>query len=223
MPDPVLVLDSVSKEYAGPPPVVAIDGVSLAVETGELVAVVGPSGSGKSTLLHLMGALDTPTAGRVVIDGRDVSGLGDRDLSWLRANSLGFVFQEFFLIDGVSATENVAQGLLYRGVPAGERRLRATATLEKVGLAHRLDHLPSQLSGGERQRVAIARSLVGDPAVVFADEPTGNLDSVTSGEIIDLFLALNAEGSTIVVITHDVELARRFPRQVRLRDGRIAS
>ena len=223
MGDPVLVLDAVCKEYAGPPPVMAIDGVSLAVEPGELVAVVGPSGSGKSTLLHLMGALDTPTAGRVVIDGRDVSGLGDRDLSGLRANSLGFVFQEFFLIDGVSATENVAQGLLYRGVPAGERRLRAATTLEKVGLAHRLDHLPSQLSGGERQRVAIARSLVGDPAVMFADEPTGNLDSVTSREIVDLFLALNAEGSTIVVITHDVELARHFPRQVRLRDGRVVS
>lgn len=223
MADPVLVLDAVSKEYAGPPPVTAIDGVSLAVEPGELVAVVGPSGSGKSTLLHLMGALDTPTAGRVVIDGRDVSGLGDRDLSGLRAHSLGFVFQEFFLIDGVSARENVAQGLLYRGVPAHERRRRAAATLEKVGLAHRLDHLPSQLSGGERQRVAIARSLVGDPAVVFADEPTGNLDSVTSGEIVDLFLALNVEGSTIVVITHDVELARRFPRQVRLRDGRVES
>lgn len=223
MPDPVLLLDAVSMEYAGPPPVTAIDRVSLAVEPGELLAVVGPSGSGKSTLLHLMGALDTPTAGRVVIDGRDVSGLDDRDLSGLRASSLGFVFQEFFLIDGVSARENVAQGLLYRGVPADERRRRAAMTLEKVGLAHRLDHLPSRLSGGERQRVAIARALVGDPAVVFADEPTGNLDSVTSGEIVDLFLALNAEGSTIVVITHDVELARRFPRQIRLRDGRIES
>ncbi len=221
MPDPVLVLDSVSKEYAGPPPVMAIDRVSLAVEPGEMLAVVGPSGSGKSTLLHLMGALDTPTAGRVVIDGRDVSGLDDRDLSGLRAGSLGFVFQEFFLIDGVSARENVAQGLLYRGVPADERRDRAAMTLGKVGLTHRLDHLPSRLSGGERQRVAIARALVGDPAVVFADEPTGNLDSVTSGEIVDLFLALNAEGSTIVVITHDVELAQRFPRQVKLRDGRI--
>ncbi len=221
MPDPVLALDSVVKDYAGPPPVRAIDDVSLVIEPGELLAVVGPSGSGKSTLLHLMGALDTPTSGSVVIEGSDVSGLNDKDLSGLRAHRLGFVFQEFFLIDGVSAQENVAQGLLYRGVAADERLRRAGETLARVGLGHRMGHLPSQLSGGERQRVAIARALIGDPAVVFADEPTGNLDSVTSREIIDLLLELNRGGSTIVVITHDAELAVHFPRQVRLRDGRV--
>lgn len=219
----VLSLTDVVKEYPGPPPVRAVDGISLEVETGELVAVVGPSGSGKTTLLHLMGALDLPTSGEVVIDGRAVASMSDRGLSALRAHSLGFVFQEFFLIDGVSATENVAQGLLYRGIPSAERVERASETLGRVGLGRRLDHLPSQLSGGERQRVAIARALVGDPAVVFADEPTGNLDSVTSREIVELFLALNAEGSTIVVITHDRELADRFPRQARLRDGRLES
>lgn len=217
----VLSLVDVVKEYPGPPPVRAVDGISLEVESGELMAVVGPSGSGKTTLLHLMGALDLPSSGEVVIDGRAVAAMSDRGLSALRAHSLGFVFQEFFLIDGVSATENVAQGLLYRGIPSAERAERARETLGRVGLAKRLDHLPSQLSGGERQRVAIARALVGDPAVVFADEPTGNLDSVTSREIIELFLALNAEGSTIVVITHDRELAAKFPRQVRLRDGRL--
>ncbi len=217
----VLSLADVVKEYPGPPPVRAVDGISLDVEAGELVAVVGPSGSGKSTLLHIMGALDLPTSGDVVVDGNAVASMSDRELSALRAHTLGFVFQEFFLIDGVSATENVAQGLLYRGIGPDERSKRARSALERVGLGGRLGHLPSQLSGGERQRVAIARALVGDPAIMFADEPTGNLDSVTSGEIIELFLALNAEGSTIVVITHDHELASRFPRQVRLRDGRL--
>lgn len=191
------------------------------VDAGELVAVVGPSGSGKTTLLHLMGALDKPTSGRVEIDGNEVSALNDRKLSGLRALKLGFVFQEFFLIEGVSALENVAQGLLYRGLATADRRARAIDALERVGLGHRIDHQPSRLSGGERQRVAIARAIVGDPAIVFADEPTGNLDSTTSGAIIDLFLDLNASGSTIVVITHDREVASRFPRQVSMRDGAV--
>jgi putative ABC transport system ATP-binding protein len=168
-----------------------------------------------------MGALDVPTSGSVRIDGHELSGLTDRELSGLRSRMLGFVFQEFFLIDGVSAVDNVAQGLLYRGLRAADRRSRAESALERVGLAHRMTHEPARLSGGERQRVAIARAIVGDPAVVFADEPTGNLDSVTSDSIIDLFLDLNAGGATIVVITHDRELATRFPRQVAMRDGAI--
>jgi putative ABC transport system ATP-binding protein len=217
----VLALSDVTKTYPGPPPVTAVDRVDLEVDSGELVAVVGPSGSGKTTLLHLMGALDVPTSGSVRIDGHELSGLTDRELSGLRSRMLGFVFQEFFLIDGVSAVDNVAQGLLYRGLRAADRRSRAESALERVGLAHRMTHEPARLSGGERQRVAIARAIVGDPAVVFADEPTGNLDSVTSDSIIDLFLDLNAGGATIVVITHDRELATRFPRQVAMRDGAI--
>lgn len=217
----VLRLEEVTKTYPGPPPVHAVRGVDLVVDAGELVAVVGPSGSGKTTLLHLMGALDKPTSGRVEIDGNEVSALNDRKLSGLRALKLGFVFQEFFLIEGVSALENVAQGLLYRGLATADRRARAIDALERVGLGHRIDHQPSRLSGGERQRVAIARAIVGDPAIVFADEPTGNLDSTTSGAIIDLFLDLNASGSTIVVITHDREVASRFPRQVSMRDGAV--
>ncbi len=218
---PVLRLEEVTKTYQGPPPVHAVRAVSLVVDAGELVAVVGPSGSGKTTLLHLMGALDKPTSGRVEIDGNEVSALNDRKLSGLRALKLGFVFQEFFLIEGVSALENVAQGLLYRGLATADRRARAGDALERVGLGHRTDHQPSRLSGGERQRVAIARAIVGDPAIVFADEPTGNLDSTTSGAIIELFLDLNASGSTIVVITHDREVASWFPRQVAMRDGAV--
>lgn len=219
----VLSLSEVVKEYPGPPPVRAIDGISLAVRAGELVAVVGPSGSGKTTLLHLMGALDRPSSGTVVIDGQPVGEMSDRELSALRAHSLGFVFQEFFLLDGVTAVENVAQGLLYRGIAPGERAERATAALDRVGLGQRGNHRPNELSGGERQRVAIARALVGDPAIVFADEPTGNLDSATSNGIVDLLASLHREGSTIVVITHDMELAARFPRHIRLLDGRVES
>lgn len=218
-----LRLEAVSKTYPGPPPVEAVRGVDLVVEQGELVAVVGPSGSGKSTLLHLMGALDRPSLGEVFVDGEPVSELSDRRLSAVRAHSLGFVFQEFFLIGGLPAVDNVAQGLVYRGIPARERRERALDALRRVGLGHRSDHIPSRLSGGERQRVAIARAIVGDPAVLFADEPTGNLDSTTSEGIVDLFLDLNRSGSTIVVITHDRDLASRFPRQVRLLDGRVVT
>jgi putative ABC transport system ATP-binding protein len=217
----VLALHDVVKEYPGEPPVRALDGVTLDVESGELTAIVGPSGSGKSTLLHIVGALDRPTTGTVRIDGRDIAALNDRELSGLRAHSIGFVFQRFHLIEGVSALDNVADGLLYRGVPLGERRDRARSALDRVGLAARLAHRPSQLSGGEQQRVAIARAIVGDPAIVLADEPTGNLDTHTGGEIIDILRTLHAAGSTIAIITHDTELANALPRQVHLRDGRI--
>ncbi len=221
MADPVLRLHGVSKIYPGPPEVRALDGIDLSVQQGELLAVIGPSGSGKSTLLHIMGALDRVTSGTVEIESVDVARLSDRALSGLRSHKIGFIFQDFFLINGLDATANVAEGLVYRGMRRRERRERAQAALERVGLGHRLGHRPNQLSGGERQRVAIARALVGDPTIVFADEPTGNLDSHTSEEIAELFTALNDEGATLVVITHERELAERFPRIVELRDGQI--
>jgi putative ABC transport system ATP-binding protein len=216
-----LELLHVSKIYPGRPGVTAVDDVSLRIDTGELVAVVGASGSGKSTLLHLCGTLDRPSAGCVRIAGVDVNQCSDADLSALRALHVGFVFQQFFLLDGLSALENVATGLLYRGTPASERRRRAAQTLAQVELAHRAGHHPSQLSGGERQRVAIARALVGEPSIVLADEPTGNLDSRAGAGILDLLLRLNAGGATIMVITHNTKLAARLPRTVTLRDGRI--
>ncbi len=219
--DVVLRLADVSKVYPGPPPVEALRNIQLEVTGGEMVAVVGPSGSGKSTLLNVMGALDVATEGTVEIEGRDIAKLGDRALSGIRATRLGFIFQEFFLLSGTTAVDNVADGLLYRGIGKGERRRRAVAALERVGLGHRLKHVPSQLSGGERQRVAIARALVGDPAVVFADEPTGNLDSKTSNGIVELLLDLNRAGSTILVITHNHDVARRMPRRLEILDGRL--
>jgi putative ABC transport system ATP-binding protein len=219
----VLDLLNVTKEYPGEPPVRAVDDISLTVESGEAMAIVGPSGSGKSTLLNLMGALDRPTHGSVLLDGSDVSTLSDKKLSALRGRVLGFVFQRFMLLEALDAVDNVATALLYRGVDAAERRRRAKASLERVGLGHRLDHRPSRLSGGEQQRVAIARALVGDPSLILADEPTGNLDSRTSEEILQLLLELNRAGNTIVVITHDVNIASRLPRQVRFQDSRIVA
>ncbi|HEY8545204.1 MAG TPA: ABC transporter ATP-binding protein [Acidimicrobiales bacterium] len=219
----MLQLRDAVKEYPGSPPVRALDGVSLDVVTGEMVAIVGPSGSGKSTLLHLIGALDRPSRGTVRVAGADLSRLDDRRLSALRARRIGFVFQRFHLLPGLTAADNVATGLLYRGVPGRERRARAVRALERVGLGHRASHRPPQMSGGEQQRVAIARAIVGEPAIVLADEPTGNLDTATGREILDVFGDLHRAGTTIVLITHDPTVAAHAPRVVALRDGRVES
>jgi putative ABC transport system ATP-binding protein len=217
----IVELHDVTKAYPGD--VKALRGVDVTIESGELTAIVGPSGSGKSTLLHLIGTLDRPSSGVVRIAGYDVARLTDRELSALRARHIGFVFQSFHLADGVSALDNVADGLLYAGVPLRVRREKARAALERVGLGHRIGHRPNQLSGGERQRVAVARAVAGEPDLLLADEPTGNLDTVAGTEVLGVLLDLHRSGTTIAVITHDQEIAEWAPRQVRVRDGRIVA
>lgn len=218
-PRPVVELDAVTKTYPGG--VRALREVSLRIDAGEMVAIVGPSGSGKSTMLHLIGTLDRPSSGTVRIDGFDVARMRDKQLSALRAARIGFVFQHFHLAVGQPVLDNVADGLLYAGVAAAQRRAKAAEALTRVGLGHRLDHLPNELSGGEGQRVAIARAVLGDPALLLADEPTGNLDSVAGAGVVDLLRDLHRSGTTVVVITHDHDIAGSLPRQVAMRDGRV--
>jgi putative ABC transport system ATP-binding protein len=220
---PVLDVDGLTKTYPGEPPVEALRGVNLTIAPGELVGIVGPSGSGKTTLLQLMGTLDRPTSGRVRITGLDVASMADEDVAYLRATRIGFVFQQFFLAEHSSVLDNVADGLLYAGTPRGQRRQRALDALELVGLADRPHARPTQLSGGQRQRVAIARALVGQPAIVLADEPTGNLDQATGHAILALIDELHRAGSTIVVITHDHAIAERMPRKIEILDGLIVA
>jgi len=217
-PPPVLSLVDVVKRFGA---LEALRGVTLCVERGELASIVGPSGSGKSTLLQIMGTLDRPTSGSVVIDGTDAAAASEEQLAALRARRIGFIFQRFFLLEAATALDNVSDGLLYNGAPVAERRERAQESLRQVGLADRSGASAAQLSGGERQRVAIARALVAEPAITLADEPTGNLDTRNSDEIVELLTELNGQGSTIVVVTHDLEIAEAMPRRIAMRDGEI--
>jgi putative ABC transport system ATP-binding protein len=219
----VVELVDIVKDYPGSPPLRVLHGVGLRVAAGELVSVVGASGSGKSTMLSIMGTLDDPTAGRVLIDGTDVLSLSETERAALRARRIGFVFQQFFLLPALSALENVALGLLYSGVPSAERLRRAAESLDRVGLGARMKHRPGQLSGGEQQRVAIARALVGNPAVLFADEPTGSLDSTTGESILDLLTSIAGSGTAVIIITHDAHIAARTERQVAIHDGRVTN
>ncbi|MFE6127042.1 ABC transporter ATP-binding protein [Streptomyces sp. NPDC056437] len=219
---PALVLRDVVKEYEGVPPLRVLHGIDLTIAPGELLAVLGPSGSGKSTLLALIGTLDRPTSGSINLEGHDLARLSDKQVAALRARRIGFVFQQFFLLPGLTTVENVATGLLYTGETARTRRERAVSALKDVGLGHRLDHHPDQLSGGEKQRVAMARAVIGDPGLLLADEPTGALDTVSGAGVIDVLRGLNARGTTVIVITHDRDVAASFPRRIGIHDGRIA-
>ena len=216
-----LMLQNVVKEYPGPPPVRALAGISLDVQQGELLGIVGASGSGKSTLLHVMGTLARPTSGSIFIDGLDTAGMSENELAGIRSKKIGFIFQEFFLLPGVSAVENVANGLLYSGIQKTERIERSLNALQKVGLSHRSNHHPNEMSGGEQQRVAVARALVNEPTFILADEPTGNLDSKSTEALMKLFVELNQSGTTIVLITHDLEVAHSLPRRITIKDGLV--
>tara|TARA_B100000029_G_C17595464_1_gene963958 strand:+ start:952 stop:1683 length:732 start_codon:yes stop_codon:yes gene_type:complete len=216
-----LMLQNVVKEYPGPPPVRALAGISLNVQQGELLGIVGASGSGKSTLLHVMGTLARPTSGSIFIDGLDTAGMSENELAGIRSKKIGFIFQEFFLLPGVSAVENVANGLLYSGIQKTERIERSLIALQKVGLSHRSNHHPNEMSGGEQQRVAVARALVNEPTFILADEPTGNLDSRSTEALMKLFVELNQSGTTIVLITHDLEVAHSLPRRITIKDGLV--
>ena len=218
-----LELKEISKIYPGPPIVQALSEISMSVTHGEFLGIIGSSGSGKTTLLHIMGTLSVPSSGSIFIDGRNVVGMSDKQLSGVRSHQIGFVFQEFFLLPGFSALENVANGLLYSGIPSDERRELSFEMLGRVGLGHRVNHLPNELSGGEQQRVAVARALVHNPSFVLADEATGNLDSENTASLMELFTKLNEEGTTVILITHDLEVAESAQRKITLRDGRVNS
>ena len=217
----VISINNISKVYEGPPPVRALDGVSLEVKEGDFVAIVGQSGSGKSTLLNMIGLLDSITEGSIEIEESDVSKLSDNELSKFRGEKIGFIFQSFFLLPGLTAQENVAEGLLYQGISRTERLKKATEVLDQVGLGDRLTHLPKELSGGQQQRVAIARALVNKPSILFADEPTGNLDSKTGDDVMNLFTSLHKQGQTIIVITHEIQVANQAERIISIKDGKI--